>query len=147
MEYVSNSYKAVANDGNHFNSSIINPTNTSVPATVLDAIYNCSDHLPVVMELETDQEIVILNGTDIEANFPKLKLHKTLVHDELTIEYLNPSQPHIRLSILNILGQEVWAEQWDAGGTKTVLISSLASGIYYLNSDLPLATPLKFVKD
>lgn len=148
LRYVPGSYKAYGNNGNCFNLSVNDPSCTGEFAQNLRTnLYTMSDHLPVVMELETDQEIVILNGTDIDANFPKLKLHKTLVHDELTIEYLNPSQPHIRLSILNILGQEVWADQWDAGGTKTVLISSLASGIYYLNSDLPLATPLKFVKD
>ncbi|UTW67511.1 T9SS type A sorting domain-containing protein [bacterium SCSIO 12643] len=51
IEYVSNSYKALANDGNHFNSAINNPSNNSVPANVLDAIYNGSDHLPVVMDM------------------------------------------------------------------------------------------------
>ncbi|MGB0390890.1 MAG: hypothetical protein ACPGD5_04930 [Salibacteraceae bacterium] len=51
MEYVNNSYQALANDGNHFNSSINNPANTSVPANVLNAIYNGSDHLPVVMDV------------------------------------------------------------------------------------------------
>ncbi len=51
MEYVKNSYKAVANDGNHFNQSINNGTNTSVPPNVLTAIYEGSDHLPVVMDI------------------------------------------------------------------------------------------------
>tara|TARA_R110002050_G_scaffold11122_2_gene37814 strand:- start:16428 stop:17723 length:1296 start_codon:yes stop_codon:yes gene_type:complete len=51
MEYVKNSYKAVANDGQHFNGAINNPGNSSVPANVLDAIYNGSDHLPVVMDM------------------------------------------------------------------------------------------------
>ncbi|MFT5876691.1 MAG: hypothetical protein ACI8SA_000541, partial [Dokdonia sp.] len=51
IDYVSNSYKAVANDGNHFNGSINNPANISVPAAVLDAIYNGSDHLPVVLDM------------------------------------------------------------------------------------------------
>lgn len=51
IEVVKSSYKAVANDGNHFNQSINVPANTSVPANVLDAIYNSSDHLPVVMDM------------------------------------------------------------------------------------------------
>ena len=51
MEYISNSYKAVANDGNHFNQSINDGVNNSVPSTVLDAIFNMSDHLPVVMDI------------------------------------------------------------------------------------------------
>ena len=51
IEYVKNSYQAVANDGLHFNQSINNPANNSVPANVLDAIFNGSDHLPVVMDM------------------------------------------------------------------------------------------------
>ena len=51
IDYVKNSYKALANDGNHFNQSINNPANNSVPANVLDAIYNGSDHLPVLMDM------------------------------------------------------------------------------------------------
>ena len=51
IDYVNNSYKAIANDGNHFNQGIKDNGNTSVPANVLDAIYNGSDHLPVVMDM------------------------------------------------------------------------------------------------
>ena len=51
IDYVKNSYKALANDGNHFNQSINNPANNSVPVNVLDAIYNGSDHLPVLMDM------------------------------------------------------------------------------------------------
>ena len=51
IKYVRNSYKAVANDAKHFNKAINNPANTSVPADVLKAIYDNSDHLPVVMDM------------------------------------------------------------------------------------------------
>lgn len=70
MEYVRNSYKAVANDGNHFNNAINNPANTSVPATVLDAIYNGSDHLPVVMDMiiteAAPNSVIDFNNLDVE---------------------------------------------------------------------------------
>ena len=55
IESIKSSYKAIANDGNHFNQSINNPANTSVPADVLDAIYNGSDHLPVVLDMIVTQ--------------------------------------------------------------------------------------------
>ncbi|MCD4736346.1 MAG: hypothetical protein K8R53_09900, partial [Bacteroidales bacterium] len=49
IKYIADSYKAVGQDGLHFNKSInASPTNTSVPANVLDALYDMSDHLPVV---------------------------------------------------------------------------------------------------
>jgi hypothetical protein len=51
LSYVPNSYKAIGNDGNHYNKSInASPSNTSAPANVIDALYYMSDHLPVVIK-------------------------------------------------------------------------------------------------
>ena len=54
ITYKNNSYKVIGNDGNHFDKSINNGTNNSVPANILNALYNNSDHLPIVLELEVD---------------------------------------------------------------------------------------------
>ena len=48
-------YKAFGNDGNHFNLSIISsPINTSAPDSVIQALHQLSDHLPVVVDVEVD---------------------------------------------------------------------------------------------
>lgn len=47
--YINNTYKALGQDGNRFNQTINSPVNTSEPAAVIDALYEVSDHLPVVM--------------------------------------------------------------------------------------------------
>jgi hypothetical protein len=50
--YIANSYKALGNDGLHFNKNLTDlPLSTTVPEIVTNAMYNMSDHLPVVMEL------------------------------------------------------------------------------------------------
>lgn len=51
---IQNSYHAVGNDGNHFNKSINSPANQDVPSNVANALYNMSDHLPVIMDLSVD---------------------------------------------------------------------------------------------
>lgn len=48
LAYLNNSYKAIGNDGNHFNLDLLNGVNTSVPANVNQSLFNMSDHLPVV---------------------------------------------------------------------------------------------------
>ena len=51
LTYVPNSYRAVGNDGNHFNKSInATPTNTAVAANIADALYYFSDHLPIELK-------------------------------------------------------------------------------------------------
>ena len=51
VSYVSDSYIAVGNDGDHYNLSLLDGTNNSAPATVLSALYDMSDHLPVIADI------------------------------------------------------------------------------------------------
>jgi exonuclease III len=52
LKYVAGTYKALGNDGQHYNKAITaSPTNTSVPAAVLTSLFKASDHLPVVAKL------------------------------------------------------------------------------------------------
>ena len=41
----------IGNDGNHFNTSIIDGANTIVPDSIAEAIYYASDHYPVVAKI------------------------------------------------------------------------------------------------
>ena len=49
--YVPGSYINIGNDGNHFNDDINYGTNTAVPLAVADALFDASDHLPVMLTL------------------------------------------------------------------------------------------------
>ena len=48
LEFVPNSYFALGNDGEHFNLSILDGSNDSASPTVIQALHDASDHLPVV---------------------------------------------------------------------------------------------------
>ncbi len=50
-QYMDGSYKVPGNDGNHLNQSINTGTNTSAPSLIIQALFDASDHLPVVMKL------------------------------------------------------------------------------------------------
>jgi hypothetical protein len=59
ITFVPNSCYALGNDGNHFNISILDaPLNTSVPDSVLQAIYYMADHLPLLCKIEIDLPII-----------------------------------------------------------------------------------------
>jgi hypothetical protein len=63
ITYIANSCKAVGNDGQHLNKAIIEtPLNTSVPDSVLQALYNMSDHLPVVSKFLIQPDVVQQNN-------------------------------------------------------------------------------------
>lgn len=61
VEYISNSYSAVGQDGNRFNGSINSPNNFTASSDVIDALFGLSDHLPVRLSLRIDQLPVGLN--------------------------------------------------------------------------------------
>lgn len=52
VKFVNGSYRAIGQDGLRLNQSLLNPTNTSEPSNVMNALYYMSDHLPVYMEIE-----------------------------------------------------------------------------------------------
>jgi hypothetical protein len=51
FSYIPGSYRVIGNDGNHLNQSINAGTNTSAPTLIINALFNSSDHLPVMMDL------------------------------------------------------------------------------------------------
>ncbi|RYM30779.1 T9SS type A sorting domain-containing protein [Brumimicrobium glaciale] len=60
VQYQTGSYRAVGNDGNHYNSSLISGSNSIYPSNVVRALYYMSDHLPV--ELKVDINYPTSNG-------------------------------------------------------------------------------------
>lgn len=50
LRYISGSYGAVGNDGNHFNSNLLAGSNSMYPDSIVNALYYMSDHLPVSMK-------------------------------------------------------------------------------------------------
>lgn len=56
VQCLSETYHALGQDGNHFNGAI-NSYNYIVPSEVADALYNASDHLPVIMDYTIDATV------------------------------------------------------------------------------------------
>lgn len=61
VRFIPGTYETIGNDANKLNVSIIeNLPNTAVPDSVRDALFNMSDHLPIVMKVTTDPDILVL---------------------------------------------------------------------------------------
>ena len=111
MRYISGSYKAIGNDGQHFNSNInSSPANTSVPAAVLSALYLASDHLPVMADLR------------VSGSFTGL-LKKSAREKKLNLEYREGrlwsegffSGEKISAEILDGMGRLLWQGENSCG--------------------------------
>jgi hypothetical protein len=72
--YLPNSYYALGNDGNHLNLSINDGPNNSAPPQIIQALYDASDHLPVVMQLVINTPVGIRDINKI-SSFTSIKYH------------------------------------------------------------------------
>ncbi|MDI3527956.1 MAG: hypothetical protein PWR03_2140 [Tenuifilum sp.] len=119
------SYVTLGQDGNRYNSSVVSPSNTSVPSEVAYALYNMSDHLPVIMKVTYTSENTSASTTEktipISYNNP--------VNDILRINVLDPT-PIKSIYIFNILGNMVYSNSAIENHTINIDFSQNPSGIY-----------------
>lgn len=111
---VNSSYHPLGQDGNRFNGSINNPQNSIVPDSIANALYNFSDHLPVIMKIAIDQTVSV---NDIDPPF--LVQIVNPVQDQLTVEVHLPTATFLTFEIYSISGKliETYTNFFDAGNT------------------------------
>ncbi len=102
IQYLTNSYNVIGQDGSRFNLSVDNPENYSVPANVLTALSNMSDHLPVELKLVIHQTPLI----KIEENpyFSEIKIQSW--QDNQLVIYTKKELTHVKLNKVKLLFRE-----------------------------------------
>lgn len=115
VQYQAGSYRAVGNDGNHYNSSLISGTNSMYPADVVRALYYMSDHLPV--ELKVDITYPTSNGLALVPSQNNVSCHGG-----------NDGEATITPN----LGQAPYTFQWDANANNQTsqTATNLSAGLY-----------------
>ena len=130
IKYVNNSYYAVGNDGQHFNMSIDQNGNATVPPDVLEALFDVSDHLPVTMKM------TVFAQWDVdELKMESLRVYPSPTTGRLRVDNAEPA-PY---RIANVMGQTL-ASGWVAD---EIDVSGLSDGLYFININGRIA---KFVK-
>jgi hypothetical protein len=133
VSYIPESYKALGQDGNHFNTSINSPPeNTTVPADVLNALGNNSDHLPVVLKLK-----ISTGPTGIRNRFPDITNASIQYSaEERYLDIHSRKDQIVKLSIVDLKGCVISIQQTSLStGNNTIKLETenLAKGIYLLN--------------
>ncbi len=103
LRYVPNSYKAIGNDGYHFNQSVNQGYNYAVTSELAQALHDCSDHLPVTMKLYTDVPGL---GID-ESETPTLEasVAPNPASGVTKVSFFNPSAGMMQFELYSLQGQ------------------------------------------
>lgn len=125
VQYIDGTYKAYGQDGNRFNSDLnVWPSNTVVSAQIASALYNMSDHLPVIMDVVVDPTLDI-EGT--ANSIPKL------FHAEKTKEIVFSSatpKERVQIEVIDLLGKRLKQKTFGNASTLRLKIDELKTGIY-----------------
>ncbi|GAB4326970.1 MAG: hypothetical protein Kow00127_19760 [Bacteroidales bacterium] len=131
IQYLEGSYHALGQDGQHFNLSITSsPLNTSVPAEVLQALYQMSDHLPVVIRLVIDPNLSIAEQTGEPFNF---RIGFT-APKQLTLTPVDASPGKYQAQIVNMTGNVLKTSSWStwSGAEWVIDAGRLPTGFYLM---------------
>lgn len=145
LSFIPSSYDVYGNNENTdcYNQSI-NASDCAGPEfsfLIRDALHNFSDHLPVTLELQTNQSLSIpeinasqkltISGSNLIDNTLKLKTHTSVLN-------------HLELYIFNSLGQVVKTIDVN-NALLSIDVSQMNTGIYYITSSKFQFKPLKFI--
>lgn len=131
INYKANSYTVIGNDGNHFNKSITSGTNNSVPANILSALYNMSDHLPITLELHLDAQVSSINDFEDQ----KFKVYcQNPINENLNLYFETDFSDNFTVEIWSINGQKLISKDIQINNNTSFVLqtNSLSSGMYII---------------
>lgn len=132
LRYVQGSYKAVGNDGHHFNQSINQSYNDAVPRDVADALFDASDHLPVTMKISVDAKLGI---EDQEVQSLCATVAPNPASHHAVVSFFNPSQGTVGFELYSLQGQLMTRQSspYSSGSQQHELsLQGLPKGFYLL---------------
>lgn len=148
LRYVQDSYKAVGNDGLHFNQNINQNYNAAVTYEVAEALFDASDHLPVTMKISVDTQLGVF---EYDQSHMQANLAPNPATNTVTVFFSNPKAGEVRLAIHTLQGQVVMSEEehFDEGEQQYELqLGDLSKGFYLLRVETDYGTfeTLKLMK-
>jgi endonuclease/exonuclease/phosphatase family metal-dependent hydrolase len=139
---IEDTYEPMGNNGNCFNARIIDCEDNDVPANVINALYQMSDHLPVKMELGIDYPAAN-SINELQYNYAVKIINQNSERLLFSIDGYGKS---IKFNLIDVSGKILLNGSSNASNLATVLLSSLSHGIYFLIFQDSSIEPYKFVK-
>ncbi|MEE9466025.1 MAG: endonuclease/exonuclease/phosphatase family protein [Candidatus Neomarinimicrobiota bacterium] len=138
LSYITGTYTAFGNDGNHYNGDINNGNNSAVSAVIAEALYQASDHLPVLLELSYPRILAIADRA-APAGYQLLSAFPNPYNSIVTLAFELQRSSFTTLTIHDLTGRELarlvngstqpgnYQVVWDS---RTTTGKEVPSGIY-----------------
>jgi endonuclease/exonuclease/phosphatase family metal-dependent hydrolase len=135
IHYTPNSYLALGNNGSCYNQNITDcDEDNEVPMYILNALYHMSDHLPVVMELQSD---LALNSSDITQKKENKIIGSTLQYGEARFNLVCEKSAFVKFAVIDASGRFVYEnEQLVNAPRSSIRLPEMNPGVYHLRVKL-----------
>lgn len=125
--YIQGSYKALGQDSKRFNGDIKNPSNSLVPSTISNALYEMSDHLPVLMDVEVK---------DLSVGIKPVPKYGSLIaayngQGEVEV-FLPEGRSNGNLVLHDGLGKTLFEASVNGEQSVKIPTTDLATGVYFI---------------
>ena len=135
IHYTPNSYLALGNNGSCYNQNITDcDEDNEVPMYILNALYHMSDHLPVVMELQSD---LALNSSDITQKKENKIIGSTLQYGEARFNLVCEKSAFVKFAVIDASGRFVYEnEQLVNAPRSSIRLPEMNPGVYHLRAKM-----------
>ena len=139
-------YYAVGNDGQHLNESINEGTNFAVPDSVADALYDASDHVPVVVDVLLRMQGTPVSDIPVPRRLELLSCYPNPFNSTLTVQVAGLHAPST-LTVFDLLGRRVHEQSISSGTARLIRLdfSTATTGTYLIQLQSPSATEIQTV--
>ena len=122
-------YHALGQDGKRYKGSILSPANNTLPPKILQAMYDLSDHLPVICDFEV---VTTTKITDFSPNF--FVNVQNPVKNELSMQFFTENDQLLLFEIFTIEGKriDVFSERISSGNQTLRRKFDYAPSLYFL---------------
>lgn len=105
-KYIINSYKAFGNDNQHMNLAMIDaPVNSVVSTTVSQALFNMSDHLPVLLKLELKASVIGLH--EYQKGSDQIKISSVTENENSMVGIYVANEGDYEIQITDLTGKMI----------------------------------------
>lgn len=129
------SYRAVGNDGQHYNDSINRLPNGAVPDSVAMALHEASDHLPVVCDLLFDLPVSVPRFPPPRSRMSSVFPNPVPSSGLAVVRFTLPRGSNVRIRVYDLIGQLVHAvpdRRFGPGVHVVPWRSPASTGVYLL---------------
>jgi len=144
ISYIDDSYITIGNNGNCFNNRVdASECSGEFSSTLRSLLYNMSDHLPVVAQLQTTDSFLSIN--DVEKPTLARFVRGNIVTDQVEIAFAKALPLPNAVILYDQVGRQLQRIKV-RNTTMNIPLTTLSSGIYFIAIDGQSRETLKFVK-